>query len=81
MEDDPRWKTNFDGWHPSMEDDLRWKTTFERVYSILPETNLRLLTLTVTAQLTPNRKSYQLSKLEIEFHVMKEMNAALHKGR
>ena len=54
-----------------MEDDLRWKTTFDRVYSI------RLLTLTAMAQLTPNRKSYQLSKPEIEFHVMKEMYAAL----
>ena len=39
---------------------------------------LRLLTLTATAQLTPNRKSYQLSKPEKEFHVMEEMYAALH---
>ena len=38
---------------------------------------LRLLTLTATAQLTPNRKSYQLSKPEIEFHMMEEMYAAL----
>ena len=30
-----------------------------------------------TAQLTPNRKSYQLSKPEIGFHVMKEMYTAL----
>ena len=30
-----------------------------------------------TAQLTLNRKSYQLSKPEIEFHVMEEMYAAL----
>ena len=30
-----------------------------------------------TAQLTPNQKSYQLSKPEIEFHVMEEMYAAL----
>ena len=60
-----------------MEDDHRWKTTFDRVYSLLPEKMLRLLTLTVTAKLTPNRKSYQLSKAEIEFHVMEEMYAAL----
>ena len=33
-------------------------------------------TLTATAQLTPNWKSYQLSKLEKEFHVMEEMYAA-----
>ena len=37
----------------------------------------RLLTLTATAQLTLNWKSYQLSKPEIEFHVMEEMYAAL----
>ena len=36
-----------------------------------------LLTMTATAQLTLNQKSYQLSKLEIEFHVMEEMYAAL----
>ena len=35
-----------------------------------------LHTLTVTAQLTPNKKSYQLYKAEIEFNVMKEMYAA-----
>ena len=29
------------------------------------------------AQLTPKRKSYQLSKPEIEFHVMEEMYVAL----
>ena len=40
---------------------------------------LRLLTLTATAQLTPNGKSYQLSKPEIEFHVIEEMYAALRK--
>ena len=39
---------------------------------------LQLLTLTATSQLTPNRKSYQLFKLEIEFHVMEEMYAASH---
>ena len=33
--------------------------------------------MTATAQLTPNRKSYQLSKPEIEFQVMEEMYAAL----
>ena len=36
-----------------------------------------LLTLKATAQLTPNQKFYQLSKPEIEFHVMEEMYAAL----
>ena len=33
-------------------------------------------TLTATAQLTPNWKSYQLSKPEKEFHLMEEMYAA-----
>ena len=33
--------------------------------------------MTATAQLTPNQKFYQLSKPEIEFHVMEEMYAAL----
>ena len=48
------------------------------VYSKLPEKKcLRLLTLTATAQLTPNQKSYQLSELEIECHMMEEMYAAL----
>ena len=42
-----------------------------------PKKCLRLLTLTAKAQLTPNRKSYQLSKPEIEFHVMEEMYVAL----
>ena len=36
-----------------------------------------LLTLTRTAQLTPNQNCYNLSKPEIEFNVMKEMYAAL----
>ena len=35
-----------------------------------------LHTLTATAQLTPNQKSYQLSKPEKEFHVMEEMYAS-----
>ena len=56
-----------------MEDNL------DRLYRISPEEKkrLRLLTLTATARLTLNRKSYQLSKPEIEFHVMEEMCAAL----
>ena len=33
--------------------------------------------MTAIAQLTPKRKSYQLSKPEIEFHMMEEMYAAL----
>ena len=59
----------------SCKDDLRCKTTFERVY-ITRTKFLRLLTLTATAQLTPNRKSYLLSKQEKEFQVMEEMYAA-----
>ena len=61
-----------------MEDDLQWKTPFDRVFSILPEKKcLQLLILTATTQLTPNRKFYQLSKPEKEFHMMEEMYAAL----
>ena len=37
----------------------------------------RLLTLTATAELTPNRKSYQVSEPEIQFHMMEEMYGAL----
>ena len=51
--------------------------TFDRVTVYCLKKYFRLLTLTATAQLTLNRKSYQLSKPEIEFHVMKEMYAAL----
>ena len=36
----------------------------------------RLLTLTDTAQLTPNKKSYQLYNAEIDFDVMEKMYAA-----
>ena len=62
---------------PKEEDDLRWKTTFDRVFSILPEKKcLQLLTLIATTQLTPNRKSYQLSKQEIESHIIKEIMQA-----
>ena len=39
------------------------------------------LTLAATAQLTPNRKSYQLSEPEIEINVMEDMYAALHMYR
>ena len=38
---------------------------------------LMTLTLTGTALLSPIQKCYQLSKLKIEFDVMKEMYAAL----
>ena len=63
----------FDGRRPSVEDILLYG------YSILPEKKcLRLITLTVTAQLTPNRKFYQLSKPEIELQMMEEMYATLH---
>ena len=66
------------------EDDLKWKATFAlrqpligcTVYH-LKKNHLQLLALTATAQLTLNRKSYQLSKPEIEFHMMEEMYAAL----
>ena len=67
-----------------MENDLLWKTTVEGRQPLIGlqyinwKKYLRLLTLTATAQLTPNRKSYQLSKPEIEFHMMEEMYAALH---
>ena len=60
------------------EDNLRWKTTFDRAtLYYLNKKHLRLLILTVKAQLTANRKSYQLSKPEIEFHVMEEIYAVL----
>ena len=52
----------FDGRRALKEDNLRWKMTFNRV--------------TATAQLTPNRKPYQLSKAEIDLDMMKEMYAA-----
>jgi len=45
------------------------------VFSIIPEQ--KIYDLTATAQLTLNRKSYQLSKPDIEFYVMEEMYAAL----
>ena len=58
-----------------MEDNIGRKTTYDRVY-ITWKKCLWLLTLTATAQLTLNRKSYQLSKPEKEFHVMEDMYAA-----
>ena len=82
MEDDLRWKTTFDGRLPLMEDDLWRKTTFNGRRLLIGciifylKKCLWLLHLTATAQLTPNRKSYQLSKPEKEFHVMEEMYAA-----
>ena len=88
MEDDLWWKTTFDGRRHLMEDDLwwkttfdkdnlRWKTTFDRVtLYYLNKKHLWLLILTDKVQLTLNRKSNQLSKPEIEFHVMEEMYAA-----
>ena len=66
-----------------MEDDLWRKTTFDGrqpfigLQYITWKKYLQLLTLTATAQLTPNWKSYELSKPEMEFHVMEEMYAAL----
>ena len=47
------------------------------VYRFLPEKKCwRLLILTATAQLTPNRKSYKLSTAGIEFNVMEQIYAA-----
>ena len=66
-----------------MKDDIWQKMTFDGRQSLigLPyitwKKYLQLLTLTATAQLNPNRKSYQLSKPEIEFHMMEDMYAAL----
>ena len=82
MEDNLIWKTTLDGRQPLREDDLWRKTTFEGRQPLIGlqyitwKKYLRLLTLTATTQLTPNRKSYQLSKQEKEFHVMEEMYAA-----
>ena len=91
IEDDLRWKTTIGGKHPSMEDGLWWKTTFDGRRLLMEDDLVTLfgasyitwkncgciLTLKATAQLTPNWKSYQLSKPEIEFHLMNEMYAAL----
>ena len=47
------------------------------MYSILPEKHVYDSSpATATAQLTPNRKTYQLSKAEIEFNVVEEMYVA-----
>ena len=80
----PWGKMTFDRRRPSREDNLWWKTTFDGrrpsigLQYITWKKYFRLLTLTATAQLTLNRKSYQLSKPDIElFHVMEEMYAAL----
>ena len=59
-----------------MEDDLQWKTTFHGSIIYYLMIILKSLTLTATAQLTPNRKSYQLSKAEIELDTMEEMYTA-----
>ena len=75
IEDDLWRKMTFVGRGPLTEDYLWWKMTFDKVY-ITWKKCLRLLTLTTTTQLTPNRKSYQLSKPEKELHVMEEMYAA-----
>ena len=47
-------------------------------FTILPDFFLRPLTLTATTQMMLNRKCYQVSKPEIEFHMMDIMYAALH---
>ena len=76
IEDDHWRKTTFEGRWPLTEDDLWRKTTFDGrrpsvgLQDITWKKYFRLLTLTATAELTLNRKSYQLSKPEIEFHVM-----------
>ena len=53
------------------------ETTLNKVTEYYLKKSVWLLTLTATAQLTLNRKSYQLFKPEIEFHLMEEMYAAL----
>ena len=71
-EDDLWWKTTFDGRQSLTEEDLWWKMTFDgKRPSIGGMVNylkkcLWLITLTATAQLTSNWKSYQLSKPEID---------------
>ena len=74
-------KTTFDGRWPLTENTLWLKTTFDKRQLLTEDDHLkkclRLLTLTATAQRTPNRKSYQLSKPEIEFHMMEETYEAL----
>ena len=83
-EDDLWRKMTFNGRWPLTEDDLWRKTTFNGRRLLIGciifylKKCLWLLHLTATAQLTPNRKSYQLSKPEIEFHVMEEIYAASH---
>ena len=76
-EEDLRWKMTFDGRRPST------KTSFNRGRPLMEVSYItwkqcwKLLTLTVTAQMTPSQKSYRLSKPEIVFHMMEEMYAAL----
>ena len=90
LREDKLWrKRSFDRIQPLMVDNLWWKMTFDGRRPLTE--NLRPsigcivyylkkclwhLTLTAKAQLTSNRKSYQLSKPEIELHVMEEMYAA-----
>ena len=40
MENNPLWKTNFDGRQPAREDDIIWKTTFDGRQPLM-EDNLR----------------------------------------
>ena len=83
LTEDNLWrKTTFGRRRPLTEDDLWRKMTLNgRGPSIglqyITWIKYLLLTLTATAQLTPNPKSYQLSMPEIEFHVMVEMYVAL----
>ena len=76
MEDNFWWKMTFDGRQTLTEDDLWWKTTINGRQHLIEDNLWKktpfdriccwLLTLTVTAQLTPNRKCYQLSQLKID---------------
>ena len=83
LTEDNLWrKTTFGRRRPLTEDDLWRKMTLNgRGPSIglqyITWIKYLLLTLTATAQLTPNPKYYQLSMPEIEFHVMVEMYVAL----
>ena len=84
-EDDLWWKMTFDGRRPLTQDDFWRKIIFDARQPLMEDDLLvgriiyylkkclRLLTLTVTAQLTPNRKSYQMSKPEKDFQAMEEM--------
>ena len=81
LTEDNLWrKTTFDGPEPFecrlpfTKDVLQWKTTFFRLYSILPGYHVCVSSTWQVQHNWPkaqNRKSYQLSKQEIESHMIK----------